>query len=174
MAFRARGGSDYVVSSFQPRAHHLPSEFQGQPWKMTRDRQRPDIYWPWIYTPGLHSSGLSFLLFNRIRIFVAFLWHCEIEIILRVRHSENVRFPFCFCWQLQQWLKCWLLSCSVLWPGPWGWFPSSEVTVCWARRMSNCLPLQLNCVLYRCLGWGSPGSSAQSQIRPLHPARAMS
>lgn len=106
-----------------------------------------------LVSPSCVSSHRSitplacFLLVNRIRTFMAFLRHCATEITFRVRHSECVlvpRFPFCFCWQLQQWLQYWLLSFPVLWPRLWGPFPSSDITVSWTRRMSNCLPLQLN------------------------------
>lgn len=68
----------------------------------------------------LHNRA-CFLLLDRSRILVASLGHCEIETRSWVRRSENVhvpRFPFCFCWQCQQWLKYWLLSCPAPWQGP--------------------------------------------------------
>lgn len=124
----------------------------------------------------LHSSSLTFLLLNKIRMHVALLGRCEIETRFAVRHSENVhfpRFPLRFCWRFRRWLKYRSLSYPVLWLGPWGRFPGSEVTACWARRMSNCLSLQLNLVSYRCPRRGSPGSSAGPRIRPSPPADAM-
>ena len=115
--------------------------------------------WPQFPSPQLNQDA---------RGFTRTLWHWNS--IQRWAHRKHLLplLPSVFCWQFPQCLKYLSLSYPVLWPELWSLFPGSEVTECWARGMSNCCSLQLNFVSYRCPEQGSPGSSAQSRIRPLH------